>query len=105
MVLGNLDKHNWTKHDCFAPVMSQLEFRLLISLIVQFKLEPRQGDFTQAFCQSTLPTPEAYVCSPLPHNCSITRKNIHLLLQKRFYELKRSSKNWHKKSKWAFKSI
>ena len=38
MVLGNLDKHNWTKHDCFAPVMSQLEFRLLISLIVQFKL-------------------------------------------------------------------
>ena len=25
VALGNLDQHNWTKSDCFAPVLSQLE--------------------------------------------------------------------------------
>ena len=41
VVLGNLDKHNQTKNDCFASVTSQLEFKLLIALSVHLKLEPK----------------------------------------------------------------
>ena len=26
IALGNLDPRTWTKNDCFAPVMQQLEF-------------------------------------------------------------------------------
>jgi len=32
VVLGNLDPHNWSFSDCFAPVLSPLELRLMISL-------------------------------------------------------------------------
>eukprot|EP00957_Ditylum_brightwellii_P069027 5239900-Ditylum_brightwellii.AAC.1 len=55
VVLGNMDPNNWTKNDCFAPVMSQLEFRLLIATAVQMKRTIKGGDFKQAFCQSFLP--------------------------------------------------
>ena len=41
VVLGNLNKHNLTKNDCFASVTSQLEFKLLIALSVHLKLEPK----------------------------------------------------------------
>eukprot|EP00957_Ditylum_brightwellii_P006669 506673-Ditylum_brightwellii.AAC.1 len=31
IALGNLDPYSWTKEDCYAPVMSQLELHLLVS--------------------------------------------------------------------------
>jgi hypothetical protein len=34
VVLGNLDYHNWSKESIAAPVMSQLELRILTSLAV-----------------------------------------------------------------------
>jgi hypothetical protein len=34
VVLGNLDYHHWSKDSIAAPVMSQLELRLLTSLAV-----------------------------------------------------------------------
>ena len=37
VALGNLDPHMWSKEDCFAPVMSHLELRLLTALAVQKK--------------------------------------------------------------------
>jgi len=33
-MLGNLGYHNWVKADMAAPVLSQLEFRILTSLAV-----------------------------------------------------------------------
>ena len=51
VVLGNLDPHDWSKSECFAPVMSQMELNLMMSLAYQLKTEPKQGDFIQAFCQ------------------------------------------------------
>ena len=32
VALGNLDTHNWSNQDCFAPVLLQLEHRTLLSL-------------------------------------------------------------------------
>lgn len=37
VVLGNLDYHQWSKESTAAPVMSQLELRILISLAVHHK--------------------------------------------------------------------
>ena len=34
VVLCNLDPHSWFKSDCFAPVVSQVELRLLIVIAV-----------------------------------------------------------------------
>ena len=84
--------------------MSQLEFRLMIALADQRKVKPKQGDFTQAFCQSTLPKGEQYICSP-PYKCPITPSKTYLLLKKTLYGLKRSPKHWYNKATSAFKSI
>lgn len=94
VVLGNLDPRNWTENNYFAPMMSQLEFRFPIALVVQMKIKPRQEDSTQDFCQSTLPINEIYVCSPI-HNCLITPKNTYLFLKKRLYSLKISPRHWY----------
>ena len=31
VALGNMDPYAWEKSDCYAPVISQLELRLLVS--------------------------------------------------------------------------
>jgi hypothetical protein len=55
VVLGNLDYHTWSKEDTVAPVLSQLELRLLTSLAVYHKCVLKNCDIKQAFLQSTLP--------------------------------------------------
>ena len=45
VVLGNLDSHDWSKSEFFAPVMSQMELNLMISLACQLKTEPNTGRF------------------------------------------------------------
>ena len=49
VVLGNLDPHEWSSKDCFAPVISSLELRILVSLCAQLKCTPKSGDVSQAF--------------------------------------------------------
>ena len=61
VVLGNLDPNNWSKQDCYAPVLSQLEFRLLAAVSCYLQCKIRIRDFTQAFCQSILPSNERYI--------------------------------------------
>lgn len=55
VVLGNLDYHTWSKADTSAPVLSQLELRLLTSLAIFNKRVLKNCDVKQAFMQSTLP--------------------------------------------------
>ena len=93
VVLGNLDPHTWSKRDCFAPVMSQLEFRCLIASAVCIQRPPKSGDFQNTFCQSTLPPNEQYIIRP-PHNCLLTPPRTFLRLLKTLYGLKRSPRHW-----------
>jgi hypothetical protein len=72
VALGNLDPNTWSKNDCFAPVLSQFELRLLVAIATQKKCIPKTGDVAQAFCQSTLPPGENYICRP-PEGCPITK--------------------------------
>ena len=104
VVLGNFDQHHWTTTDCFAPVMSQMEMRLLLAIAVQHRCLPKSGDFVQAFCQSFLPDDEQYICRP-PPGCPITPPNTYLLLKRTLYGLKRSPKHWFDKATAAFTSL
>jgi len=66
VVLGNLDYHTWSKEDTAAPVMSQLELRLLTSIAVFHKRVLKNCDVKQAFIQSSLPPDEEYFLRPPP---------------------------------------
>jgi hypothetical protein len=66
VVLGNLDYHTWSKESTAAPVMSQLELRLLTALAVSHRRALKNCDVKQAFIQSKLPENEEYfLCPPL----------------------------------------
>ena len=94
VALGNLDSHTWTKHDCYAPVLHQMELRLIIAMAVREGVIPKTGDITQAFCQSYLPKGEDYICRP-PPGCPLTQKGTYLRLKKTLYGLKRSPKHFY----------
>jgi hypothetical protein len=66
VVLGNLDYHTWSKEDTAAPVLSQLELRLLTSLAVHHHRVLKNCDVKQAFIQSSLPPDETYFLHPPP---------------------------------------
>jgi len=104
VVLGNLDPHNWSSSDCFAPVLSPLELRLMISLATKLRIIPKTGDVSQAFCQSVLPENEKYIIKP-PKGCLITPSDVYLLLKKTLYGLKRSPCHWYDTCTKVLKSI
>ena len=93
VVLGNMDPNYWDKSDCYAPVMSHLEPRILLSLAVQSSTAIYSGELSQAFCQSFLPEGENYVIKP-PRGCPITPPKTYLLLRKTLFGLKRSPRHW-----------
>jgi len=68
VVPGNLDYHQWSKESTAAPVMSQLELRLLTSLAIYHKRTLKNLDIKQAFVQSSLPPTEEYFVRP-PIGC------------------------------------
>ena len=104
VALGNLDPYSWTKDDCFAPVMSQLELRLLVSKCVSDRRNLKNMDVKQAFCQSNLPDNENYIMRP-PPGCPLTPKNTYMLLRKTLYGLKRSPRHWYDKAKSILEDI
>jgi hypothetical protein len=76
VVLGNHDYHTWSKASTAAPVMSQLELRLLISLAISHKRSLKNCDIKQAFVQSSLPDDEIYIFKP-PKGCpKISTRNL-----------------------------
>ena len=97
VALGNLDPFSWEKHDCFAPVLSQHDLRLLINHAVHLQCIPKSGDVSQAFCQSFLPEDELYICKA-PPGCPYTSKSAYWKLRKTLYGLKRSPRHWYEKA-------
>ena len=104
VVLGNLDSNNWSKSDCFAPVLSQPELRLLTDIAVGMKRIPKSGDVSQAFCQGVLPPNENYVLRP-PPGCPHTPRNSYWRLLRILYGLKRSPRHWYEKAVSVLKEI
>jgi hypothetical protein len=100
VALGNLDPHNWTKNDCFAPVLSQMELQFLTALVAKNKCIPKTGDITQAY----LPKGEEYVCQ-LPVRCPLTPPGTYWKLKKTLYSLKDSPHNFSELAKKILLSI
>jgi hypothetical protein len=92
--LGNLDYHTWSKESTAAPVMSQLELRLLTSLAVyNRRVLKNYCDVKQAFIQSSLPVDEVYFLRPLP-GCPRSKPGQYWCLLCSLYGLKRAPKLW-----------
>ena len=104
VALGNLDHHQWAKHETFAPVLSQLELRLLIAEATKIGRTPKTCDFKQAFCQGILPDHEKYVITP-PAHCPFTPPNTYWILKRTIYGLKRSPRHWYDKACTIFKTL
>jgi hypothetical protein len=65
VVLGNWECHDWSKSDCFSPVLWFDSLRFLVSLAVHCCRGLKQGDCKNAFCQGILPPDEVtIVCLP-----------------------------------------
>jgi len=96
VVLGNLDYHQWSKESVAAPVMSQLELRLLTSLAVYHKRILKNCDVKQAFVQSSLPPNEEYFVKP-PIGCPRSPPGTYWRLIRSLYGLRRAPKLWFEK--------
>jgi len=94
VVLGNLDYHTWSKVATAAPVMSQLELRLLTSLAVYHRRVLKNCDVKQAFIQSSLPEGEEYFLR-LPPGCTRSKPGQYWRLLRSLYGLKRAPKLWY----------
>ena len=61
VVLGNQQQVQYEANEKYAPVLSQVQFRTLLSVAVHHKRVLRQGDVKNAFCHAILPDGECVV--------------------------------------------
>ena len=97
VALGNLESYKWSKGECYAPVLSLMEVRLLAALAVKNKCVLKNADVRQAFVQATLPPDETYILKP-PVGCPHTPPNSYWKLLRTIYGLRRSPKHWYDKA-------
>ncbi len=64
VVLGNREGRDWSKCDCFAPVLRFDSLRFLVSLAAQHRRGLKQGDCKNVFCQGILPPEEITIVRP-----------------------------------------
>jgi len=93
-VLGNHDPHTWSRDEIAAPVMSQLELRLLISLAIYHKRVLKNCDAKQAFIQPQLPESEEYFLHP-PPGCTGSKPGQYWRLLRSLYGLKHAPRLWY----------
>jgi hypothetical protein len=86
VVLGNHDHRQWSKADCFSPVVSIPMIRLLTSLAVHNKRTLKQGDCKFAFIQATLTEDEITIIKP-PIGCPFPGPRKYWRLRKSLYGL------------------
>ena len=104
VVLGNRQSTQFSPHDTYAPVISQNQFRCLLSLAIKHKRKLKQGDVKNAFCNGILPQDEIVVVTP-PKGCPLSRPNSMWRLRKTLYGLRRSPLHWFQNISAFFNSI
>jgi Reverse transcriptase (RNA-dependent DNA polymerase) len=104
VVLGNKDPVDWSKADCYAPVVPQPIVRLMTALAVRNRTTLKQADCKNAFCNSVLPDDEPTVVRPPPH-CPISPPNTYWRLKKTLYGLKRSPRHWYQLLRKQLQSV
>jgi hypothetical protein len=64
VVLGNKDPVDWSKADCYTPVVSQPIVHLMTALAIQTQTTLKQAECKNTFCNSVLPNDEPTVICP-----------------------------------------
>ncbi len=62
--LGKPEEQDWSKSECFAPVLWFNSLRFLVSLAVQHRSGLKQGDCKNGFCHGDLPPDEVTIVRP-----------------------------------------
>ena len=93
VALGNLESHKWTKNECYAPVMSLMELRLMVAMAIKHRRYLKCGDVKQAFVQAVLPPEEQYIVKP-PVGCPYSPPGTYWKLKRTLYGLRRSPRHW-----------
>jgi hypothetical protein len=104
VVLGNHDYHTRSREATAAPVMSQMELRLLTALAVSHKTVLKNCDVKQAFVQSSLRDTETYFVKP-PVGCPKSSPDSYWKLLRSLYALRRAPKLWFEKLTAHLKSM
>ena len=76
VVLTNHERWSWKNSDLYAPMCSQPEIHMLLSLAVSNNRALKQGDYKNAFVQSDLPDNERLIVKP-PHGCPFSPPNSY----------------------------
>lgn len=106
-MLGNQQQQQqqqYAKSDKYTSVISQNQFRYLLSLAVSQRRKLRQGDLKNTFCNGILPDTEMVVIKP-PKRCPLSSPNTYWKLNKILYGLVRSPMYWYNNISQIFKSI
>jgi hypothetical protein len=104
VILGNREGSDWSKSECFAPVLRFDSLRFLVSLLAQHRRGLQQGDCKNAFCQGILPPEETTIIRPSSGEPDAGKDEYWLLL-KTLYGLRRSPHHWYEKIDAILRSI
>jgi len=96
VILGNLEQQTWTKEDKYAPILSQVGNRLLISEVISRGQIVKQGDCKNVFCQPELPENEIVIVTQLK-GYPFTKPGTYWKLNMMLYYLSPSSHHWYDK--------
>jgi hypothetical protein len=96
VMLGNRESRDWSKSDCFAPVLWFDSLCFLVSLSTQHHWPLKQGDCKNAFCQGIYPPEETTIVQP-PSKDPDASKDEYWLLLKTLYVLFLSPHHWYEK--------
>ena len=104
VILGNCEGRDWSKSECFVPVLQFDSLRFLVSLSAQHRRGLKQGDCKNVFCQGILSPEETTIVRP-PSGDSDAGKDEFWLLLKTLYGLHRSPHHWYEKIDAFLRSI
>ena len=104
-VRGDRQVENQDVFETFAPVCQWSTVRTLLTFALQEKLYTQQVDFSNAFCQATLP-PEEQVFIEIPKDFGWAGpdENVVLKLNKSLYGLRQAALHWFEKITSALES-
>ena len=94
VVLGNFEDRLYQKPQRYAPVLKCISLCLLEARAVGDKQILQQGDFKNAFCNTTLPDNEVKLIRP-PIGDPAFQEDESWLLKKTLYGLRRSPHHWY----------
>jgi hypothetical protein len=104
VVLGNMEARSWEKGEVYAPVITQTQVQLLVSMAVSHKRVLKQADCCNAFCHGVLPKDEVVIFKP-PSGCPVSKQGTYWKLDKTLYGLRQSPLHWFNRISSSFKAI